>query len=155
GRGSRGIRPRGPAERGAIDLDGLIAAGRLSHPPPGGFEVPGNATERAALGYLHANCGHCHNQARPEKDGPPCFDPQNEIDFQLAVPSLAAPEATPAARPGRGRCSEPGAPAGSRMTGPVPPRGFGGQMRPLATERVDEDAVRLLRAWIDGMGTGR
>ncbi len=25
------------------------------------YGVPGNATESAALGVLHANCGHCHN----------------------------------------------------------------------------------------------
>ncbi len=25
------------------------------------FPLPGTAEEQAALGYLHANCGHCHN----------------------------------------------------------------------------------------------
>ncbi len=25
------------------------------------YGVPGTATEKAAIGYLHANCGHCHN----------------------------------------------------------------------------------------------
>ena len=35
-------------------------AGRLSHPPEGEFEVPGNETVQAALGYLHSNCGGCH-----------------------------------------------------------------------------------------------
>jgi hypothetical protein len=24
-------------------------------------QIPGDATARAALGYMHANCGHCHN----------------------------------------------------------------------------------------------
>jgi hypothetical protein len=35
------------------------------------FTAPGNALESAALGYLHANCAHCHNpngSARPDTD---------------------------------------------------------------------------------------
>ena len=42
-------------------LSALIAEGRLTDPPPGEFTMPGNPVERAALGYLHANCGNCHN----------------------------------------------------------------------------------------------
>jgi hypothetical protein len=42
-------------------LSTLIAEGRLTAPPPGEFTMPGNAYERAALGYLHGNCGNCHN----------------------------------------------------------------------------------------------
>jgi hypothetical protein len=36
--------------------------GWLSEPAPDGFEVPGNAVQQAALGYLHGNCGGCHFQ---------------------------------------------------------------------------------------------
>ncbi len=38
-------------------------ASRLTAPAEAGKEygAPGDATEQAALGYLHANCGHCHN----------------------------------------------------------------------------------------------
>jgi hypothetical protein len=39
----------------------LSAAGALTTPAPAGFAVPGTAVEQAALGYLHANCGNCHN----------------------------------------------------------------------------------------------
>src|SRR5262249_57537884 len=41
----------------------LAAQNLLSAPPAAAvdFTVPGDATARAALGYLHANCGHCHN----------------------------------------------------------------------------------------------
>jgi hypothetical protein len=42
-------------------LSTLIAEGRLSNPPAGEFTMPGNDVERAALGYLHGNCGNCHN----------------------------------------------------------------------------------------------
>lgn len=51
-----------------LDLAGLVGANQLSAPPaapttPGAyFPLPGNTTvEQPALGYLHANCGHCHN----------------------------------------------------------------------------------------------
>jgi hypothetical protein len=39
----------------------LSAGGALTHPAPAGFAVPGTPVERDALGYLHANCGNCHN----------------------------------------------------------------------------------------------
>ncbi len=39
----------------------LAVAGQLSHPPAHEFEVPGTGVVREALGYLHGNCGHCHN----------------------------------------------------------------------------------------------
>jgi hypothetical protein len=49
----------------APTLKSLAADGTLSAPPtPAGtdYRVPGAGTPaQAALGYLHANCGHCHN----------------------------------------------------------------------------------------------
>ena len=42
-------------------LTALNAAGRLSNAPPAGVDVPGTGNVKEALGYLHANCGHCHN----------------------------------------------------------------------------------------------
>src|SRR3712207_2010550 len=50
---------------GSVDLKMLVEKGlivglpqHLIETPP---RVPGSATERAAIGYLHGNCGHCHN----------------------------------------------------------------------------------------------
>jgi cytochrome c553 len=39
----------------------LSDEGSLSAPNAVGYTVPGNAVEIAALGYLHSNCGNCHN----------------------------------------------------------------------------------------------
>ena len=55
-----------PLARSDIDLRGLRARGWLRNLPPALLaQAPritaASATERAALGYLHANCGHCHN----------------------------------------------------------------------------------------------
>jgi hypothetical protein len=46
----------------APTLTSLAAAGLLSNPPPSGvdYRFPGDSKAKAALGYLHANCGHCH-----------------------------------------------------------------------------------------------
>ena len=48
-------------EPGGLSLAELVAADRLTAAPAAPYVVPGNAVEQAALGYLHANCGHCHN----------------------------------------------------------------------------------------------
>jgi hypothetical protein len=42
-------------------LMALNAAGKLSTPPPAMIDVPGTGVVKDALGYLHGNCGHCHN----------------------------------------------------------------------------------------------
>jgi hypothetical protein len=45
------------------NIDTLAEANTLTDPAPqGGYAVPGTATDQAALGYMHANCGHCHNE---------------------------------------------------------------------------------------------
>ncbi|HLL25315.1 MAG TPA: hypothetical protein VK427_24435 [Kofleriaceae bacterium] len=77
-----------------LDLEDLIAQGKLSAPPTTGtagarFPIPGAATERAALGYLHANCGHCHNPTANNFNHTP-------TDMRLRVGALAAAAATPA-----------------------------------------------------------
>ena len=102
-------------------------------------EVAGAGTdiERAAFGYLHANCGHCHNQARPTNDGPRCFAPENELEFRI----LASGDA-PAARTRSDRKK--------RILDLVSHRGMFQQMPPLATNEVDAAGVAILRAWIEG-----
>jgi hypothetical protein len=47
-----------------LDLKSLVDSNLLTAPPTGTipyFPVPGVTRERTALGYMHANCGHCHN----------------------------------------------------------------------------------------------
>ncbi|WP_394826264.1 hypothetical protein [Pendulispora albinea] len=48
----------------AVTLKWLAEQGKLTHPPAPGadFSAPGDATTAGALGYLHANCGNCHNE---------------------------------------------------------------------------------------------
>lgn len=45
-----------------LTLDALAAGGYLSAAPPKTtLALPGDATAQAALGFLHTNCGACHN----------------------------------------------------------------------------------------------
>lgn len=49
----------------AGQLDALAARGLFSAPLPGGIDVPGEGDVKDALGYLHGNCGSCHNDEAP------------------------------------------------------------------------------------------
>ena len=55
------------APTGELDLDHAIAANMLTTPPAGAasphfpFPAAATAVDIAAFGYLHANCGGCHN----------------------------------------------------------------------------------------------
>jgi hypothetical protein len=149
--GFSAVQLAGAAADGEVDLTGLIEAGRLSHPPAAVPEIPGTPVEVAALGYLHANCSHCHNQARPERDGARCFDPDSDDDFTLAVGQLDGVAATPTYRTVVGNAVKPGDPEGSRLYELVSSRGMFRQMPPLATEKVDSAAVANIRVWIEGL----
>jgi hypothetical protein len=50
------------AEPGNVTLDQLVQMGALSAAPAAPITVPGTDVEKAAFGYLHANCGMCHNE---------------------------------------------------------------------------------------------
>jgi hypothetical protein len=50
------------APAGDASIAGLSAANKLTVPWADGFVMPGDDVASAALGYLHANCGNCHNE---------------------------------------------------------------------------------------------
>ena len=77
-----------------LDLEDLIATNKLTAPPTGGtanarFPLPGNATVQNALGYMHANCGHCHNPTSDNFADTP-------TDMRLRVATLGSETTTPA-----------------------------------------------------------
>jgi mono/diheme cytochrome c family protein len=90
-----------------------------------------------ALGYLFANCSHCHNQRRPARSGARCFDPENDVDFDLLVGELDDPPAFQTI-----------ADHGDAMIERMSQRGEV-QMPPLATETVDDAGLALVRALVD------
>lgn len=137
------------AEAGRLDLEALVREGLVTRVPESPrIALPGDATAQAALGYVHANCGHCHNQDRPPAAASRCYDPDNGLDFWLRTGQLGAVSDTPTYRSGRGPAFEPGAPDDSRMIELMSSRGFLKQMPPLGTEHVDPSGLGHVREWI-------
>lgn len=130
-----------------LDLTSLVAAGRLSHPPQRPIELPGTELDQRALGYLHANCGSCHSQARPAAGPLRCYDPRRDLDLTLRVEQLASVSDTAAYRTGLGKSLIPSEPDDSSLVSRCDRRFFR-HMPPLATEEVDVAGVELLRRWV-------
>lgn len=138
---------------GPLSLDDLGRADQLTELPERTPTLPGEALDRAALGYLHANCGHCHNRERPPRgDGPRCYDPERSLDFWLPSSSEDGDvRRTPAYESSVPRFVSPGEPDESRLITLVSRRGWRLHMPPLASREVDVEGVRLLRAWIESL----
>jgi hypothetical protein len=147
-----------PVPDGGVDLETLAERGLVRNLParqrarPPRIEAT-SATARAALGYLHANCGSCHVQSGQ----------MATLDFALDYPlrrsAVPAPPAllTSLGRPSKFRVAGDTSP-GERVC-PTDPdssvllvrmrsRNPLLQMPPLGTRLVDEEAVRAIRAWI-------
>jgi mono/diheme cytochrome c family protein len=134
-----------------LTLDGLVAAGKLSH-PPAAVAVPGDSIAVAALGSLHANCGHCHNASGEGV-------PQLDLDLWLPV-GASSVETTPSyltavgqptqgfAAPFIGGRIVAGDPAASAVFFRMGERGNNAQMPPLGTEMVDDEGLSAVEAWI-------
>ncbi len=109
--------------------------------------MPGNETlARDALGYLHANCAHCHNDRGPLSD----------IDLTLSVAdgadrilqTLVDREADTAVQSLRVRVV-PGKPGDSQLVARMKSRNPNHQMPPLGTRVTDDVAVALVERWIE------
>jgi len=140
-----------PTEPDGLWLEELTRLDLVTHAPATTPQVPGNETEQAALGYLHANCSHCHNASRPERNGARCFDPESDLDFSLRAGAGSTVAETSTYRTAMGEAVEPGHPGDSKLIELVDQRSRFRQMPPLATETVDTAAVALLRRWIEAM----
>lgn len=134
---------------GDLGIADLALEGRLSHPPSKPLVIPGDDETVEALGYLHANCSHCHNGARPARAGARCFDPQSELDLMLRPGELDRLEATAAYRTGVGTFIQPGDAEGSEVIVRARSRDPWWGMPALGTERVDESGVAVLETWIE------
>jgi hypothetical protein len=132
----------------------LRQANALTQPPARTFQPPGDGTVRAALGYLHGNCSHCH-------DSRSAAAPEVKIFMELKVDD-ATPEGTSAYRAlvgqpihhfpdvGQEGLVVPGKPDKSlvyyRMS-----RRDEAQMPPLMTRKVDDAGLVTISAWISAL----
>lgn len=135
-----------------VTLTDLVSENRLSNPPSGPFTIPGSSVAEGALGYLHANCGSCHNSTAAISQF---------IGLRLweSTTALDTVEHTTAYRSAVGQLNgvlpeyhiiEPGYPDLSEMVLRMNTRGTASptQMPPLGTEIVDTVGVAAVRTWI-------
>jgi hypothetical protein len=142
-----------------VTLSSLISRGALSAPPAGDFAVPGTPEEKAALGYLHANCGTCHNAKSP------LIIARTNMQLWLLTGQLGtvaetstytstvgvAQTAAIEPAPGTTLRIAPGDSAASGVFVRLNNRGGSYQMPPLGTELVDTTGVAAVQTWINSL----
>jgi hypothetical protein len=141
------------AVRPEVTLTRLVAAEFLVPLPSGAhYGPPGDPVTAKALGYLHANCGHCHNpwaaawrmtnmllrldveNVTPEESGVfqsivgQSLDHFDAPEFELRV--------------------MPGEPEQSAIIARMESRAQRMQMPPLSTEEADSSGVDAVRRWV-------
>ena len=148
-----------PPDSGSLDLDELLRRGLLDGLPAAVTARPPRVratgpTERAALGYLHANCSNCHNR-RSTISG-------LDLSFTVRADGTAEALATAVGRLSHYRPTGagidqrivPGDPAGSLVIARVASRGTARQMPPMDTHLVDDEGLSLLTRWITDLANG-
>jgi hypothetical protein len=133
-------------------LTSLADEARLSLAPEPAYTPPGDAVTARALGYLHANCGHCHNSRGTSW-------PDTQMLLRLNV-GETLPEETGLYRSIVGEALDyyrdttlttrvvAGAPEQSAVIERMNVRAPMQQMPPLATEAVDATGVERVSEWI-------
>jgi hypothetical protein len=140
-----------------VTLSTLIQEGRLTHPPAGNVTVPGDPVARAALGYLHSNCGTCHNDS-PDGLLFPAFDARLRaadltVEGTGVYTTMVNQPTTLFVNQGCAYRIAGGNTADSCSVYRMSERGTDGmpnpkQMPPLGSEVVDAAGVGALEAWI-------
>jgi len=134
-----------------VPLARLSFAARLSDAPDRTFAIPGDPTTRAALGALHANCGHCHSEGG--------IAPMQHLRVLASDADRALAEIDPYATTvgvplsswqGAGLTLRiaPGDPDASAIAYRMAQRGSPAQMPPLGTELPYSDGLAAVRVWI-------
>lgn len=154
-----------PVAAGMVNLEALIQKGLIGSFPPQWREQPlrieaPTPTARAALGYLHANCGNCHNPAgtldvinlllrhsvAPGVKGEPALQTGVDKHGRFHIPGMMPDETF---------LIHPGDPNHSTVLYRMATRDPFRQMPALATKLVDADAVALVRRWIQNDLAGK
>lgn len=140
-----------------LDLRALRRAGLIGQLPPAlarrapRVEAP-SATARAAAGYLHANCGHCHNPAGPlaglglwlDQSADPA-ERSYERTLRSLVGQASRFRSAESAATARIDANEPGE---SVLTLRMRTDNPYARMPPLGVQRVDAQGLALIERWI-------
>jgi hypothetical protein len=150
------------ANASGLTLSALVSQGLLSAPPASPIRIPGTATDVAALGYLHANCGTaCHNIVLGSQAGSTGFEMRLDVSTLSSVQTTDTWTTgwnqptnfpTQAGAPMRlSQCSTTLSAVYYRMThrDGLNEAGAGVQMPPLDTHKIDSVGASLIAAWIN------
>lgn len=151
------------AEASSVDLGALVAQGLVRNLPSAVLASPPRIaartpTERAALGYLHGNCGHCHSAPGDSAAAVPVgiVLAQSVADAKASAESVrrSLVDAASRFRPHGGaqtpsRLVVPGRSDASVLSLRMRSRDPRVQMPPLGTALADGQAVELIERWID------
>ncbi len=147
-----------PVPAGGVTLQTLLDRRLVRNLPASLVETPpridaATPAARAALGYLHGNCGMCHTRTGEMASLGFVLQYTFERHASHSVPVLDTTVAQPshfrtAAHPFLRDRIAPGDPDASMLLARMASRHPVLQMPPLGTRIADEDAVNLLRRWI-------
>lgn len=132
-------------------LHALEVAGKLSDALPQRPSIPGNEVEVAALGYLNANCGHCHSDRHPLSAARSIrFGLPNNLEQAAQAPALLTLRGAYMHHDFDGTRIglDPGNPEGSQMWRRMQHRNDGIQMPARGSEVIDTAGLETIRAWI-------
>ena len=138
-----------------LSLQELMDMDALSEQPTFPITIPGDDINRDVLGYLHINCGTCHNQS---EHGLPQFDMNLWLDVETETPEDSNAWQTTVGvdtqvfkdQHVEGRIV-PGNPMVSALYYRMIHRDDTAQMPPLATKNVDQEGIAILEAWIESL----
>lgn len=141
-----------------LELRRLVDRGLLRHLPPALLDTApriaaASPTERAALGYLHGNCSHCHNHngtpapvklrlAQGVADAPASHD--RVLHSLINAPARFRFPGTP----NDAVLVAPGDPQASVLALRMRSRHAQHQMPPLGTRLTDDEGLALVERWI-------
>ncbi|MGE5815371.1 MAG: hypothetical protein ACM36C_12860 [Acidobacteriota bacterium] len=147
-----------PLQPGMVTLrtlveEGVLRPGRedlVKNPP----RIAGDAVTRSAIGYLSANCGHCHNREGSLasvglflKHSSAAKRWQEETVAESAV-GHASSWQIPGAPEGTSYRISPGAPDLSAVLHRMRSRRPSSQMPPLGTVIADQEGIETIERWV-------
>lgn len=134
-------------------LKALVEKNYLTNTSNKIVKIPGTKAEQKVIGYLHANCGHCHtdNHMPGRRTGlllqhdvfSPDFKESPAIKTSLNIDTVTYPNIA--------KRIQPGAPQKSALYTRLNSNSPGDMMPPFAKEKIDHKNVKVIRDWINSL----